>query len=91
LKSGKRFKLTSSQVLQKTGELMTLRHLINLRFDLLNTPDWLVELKLFICFEVKRKPLFLRHVKINGLVSNEVEVVQYFYFAFENKDLLDYY
>jgi uncharacterized Rmd1/YagE family protein len=40
LKSGKMFKLTAKEVLQKTGELMTMRHLINLRFDLLNTPDW---------------------------------------------------
>ena len=40
LKNGRHFKLSSREVLQKTGELFTMRHLINLRFDLLNTPDY---------------------------------------------------
>jgi uncharacterized Rmd1/YagE family protein len=40
LRLGRKVRLTSEQVLQKTGELMMMRHLINLRFDLLNTPDW---------------------------------------------------
>jgi uncharacterized Rmd1/YagE family protein len=40
LKNGKNFELTSAEILQKTGQLLTMRHLINLRFDLLNTPDY---------------------------------------------------
>ncbi|XP_037550767.1 required for meiotic nuclear division protein 1 homolog, partial [Nematolebias whitei] len=40
LKSGKRVKLSSAEVMQKIGELFTLRHCINLRSDLLLTPDF---------------------------------------------------
>ncbi|XP_028995232.1 required for meiotic nuclear division protein 1 homolog isoform X2 [Betta splendens] len=40
LKSGNRVKLSSSEVMQKIGELFTLRHCINLRSDLLLTPDF---------------------------------------------------
>ncbi|KAJ0008746.1 hypothetical protein NQD34_016161 [Periophthalmus magnuspinnatus] len=40
LKSGKRVKLSSAEVMQKIGELFTLRHCINLRSDLLMTPDF---------------------------------------------------
>lgn len=40
LKSGKRVKLSSAEVMQKIGELFTLRHCINLRSDLLITPDF---------------------------------------------------
>ncbi|XP_047201315.1 required for meiotic nuclear division protein 1 homolog isoform X2 [Girardinichthys multiradiatus] len=40
LKSGRRIKLSSAEVMQKIGELFTLRHCINLRSDLLLTPDF---------------------------------------------------
>ncbi|XP_072313204.1 required for meiotic nuclear division protein 1 homolog [Eucyclogobius newberryi] len=40
LKSGKRVKLSSAEVMQKIGELFSLRHCINLRSDLLMTPDF---------------------------------------------------
>ncbi|XP_020775385.1 required for meiotic nuclear division protein 1 homolog [Boleophthalmus pectinirostris] len=40
LKSGKRVKLSSAEVMRKIGELFTLRHCINLRSDLLMTPDF---------------------------------------------------
>ncbi len=40
LKYGRKFKLTSEEVLKKTGELFTMRHLINLRSDLLDSPDY---------------------------------------------------
>lgn len=40
LKSGKRVKLSSDEVMKKIGELFTLRHCINLRSDLLMTPDF---------------------------------------------------
>ncbi|XP_015251463.1 PREDICTED: required for meiotic nuclear division protein 1 homolog [Cyprinodon variegatus] len=40
LKSGRRVKLSSAEVMQKIGELFTLRHCINLRSDLLLTPDF---------------------------------------------------
>ncbi|XP_008285690.1 required for meiotic nuclear division protein 1 homolog [Stegastes partitus] len=40
LKSGKRVKLSSAEVMRKIGELFTLRHCINLRSDLLLTPDF---------------------------------------------------
>ncbi|KAF7201345.1 required for meiotic nuclear division protein 1 homolog [Nothobranchius furzeri] len=40
LKSGKRVQLSSAEVMQKIGELFTLRHCINLRSDLLLTPDF---------------------------------------------------
>ncbi|XP_063040323.1 required for meiotic nuclear division protein 1 homolog isoform X2 [Engraulis encrasicolus] len=40
LKSGQRVKLSRSEVLQKIGELFSLRHCINLSSDLLMTPDF---------------------------------------------------
>ncbi|XP_059209650.1 required for meiotic nuclear division protein 1 homolog [Centropristis striata] len=40
LKSGKRVKLSSAEVMKKIGELFSLRHCINLRSDLLMTPDF---------------------------------------------------
>ncbi|XP_041667974.1 required for meiotic nuclear division protein 1 homolog isoform X1 [Cheilinus undulatus] len=40
LKSGRRVKLSSAEVMKKIGELFTLRHCINLRSDLLMTPDF---------------------------------------------------
>lgn len=40
LKSGRRVKLSRSEVLQKIGELFALRHCINLSSDLLMTPDF---------------------------------------------------
>lgn len=40
LKNGRKPRLTSKQVLQKTGELLMLRNLVNLRSDLLDTPDF---------------------------------------------------
>uniref|UniRef100_A0A3Q2XWF8 Required for meiotic nuclear division 1 homolog n=1 Tax=Hippocampus comes TaxID=109280 RepID=A0A3Q2XWF8_HIPCM len=40
LKSGTRVKLSSAEVMQKIGELFTLRHCINLSSDLLLTPDF---------------------------------------------------
>ncbi|XP_061700645.1 required for meiotic nuclear division protein 1 homolog [Syngnathoides biaculeatus] len=40
LKSGTRVKLSSAEVMQKIGELFTLRHRINLSSDLLLTPDF---------------------------------------------------
>ena len=40
LKNGSKLKITSQEVLQNTGELLAMRHLINLRFDLLKTPDF---------------------------------------------------
>ncbi|XP_072546473.1 required for meiotic nuclear division protein 1 homolog [Salminus brasiliensis] len=40
LKSGKTVKLSRAEVLQKIGELFSLRHCINLRSDLLITPDF---------------------------------------------------
>jgi required for meiotic nuclear division protein 1 len=40
LKAGRAIKLSQSEVLRKTGELFALRHMINLRSDLLDTPDF---------------------------------------------------
>ncbi|MBN3308006.1 RMND1 protein, partial [Amia calva] len=40
LKSGKRVKLSHAEVMQKIGELFSLRHRINLSSDLLITPDF---------------------------------------------------
>ncbi|KAJ8409700.1 hypothetical protein AAFF_G00217590 [Aldrovandia affinis] len=40
LKSGKRVKLSRAEVMQKIGELFSLRHCINLSSDLLITPDF---------------------------------------------------
>ncbi|KAJ8275249.1 hypothetical protein COCON_G00098740 [Conger conger] len=40
LKSGKRVKLSRTEVMQKIGELFALRHCINLSSDLLQTPDF---------------------------------------------------
>lgn len=40
LKSGKKIKWTRSAVLQKIGELFALKHMLNLRSDLLDTPDF---------------------------------------------------
>lgn len=40
LKIGRKPRLSSEQVLQRTGTLLAMRHTINLRFDLLNVPDW---------------------------------------------------
>lgn len=40
LKSGKKIKMTREQVLRKQGELLALRHVINLSSDLLDTPDF---------------------------------------------------
>lgn len=39
LKDGKNIKMTERDVLRKAGHLLTLRHLINLRSDLLDPPD----------------------------------------------------
>ncbi|XP_066583880.1 glutathione synthetase-like [Prorops nasuta] len=39
LKLGRKIRLTRQEVLRKQGELFALRHLINLRSDLLDTPD----------------------------------------------------
>lgn len=40
LKDGRRIRMTRAKVLQKTGELFALKHLINLDSDLLDTPDF---------------------------------------------------
>lgn len=40
LKEGRRIRMTRATVLQKTGELFALKHLINLDSDLLETPDF---------------------------------------------------
>ncbi|KAK0182999.1 hypothetical protein PV327_001078 [Microctonus hyperodae] len=40
LKAGKKIKMTREQVLRKQGELLALRHVINLSSDLLDTPDF---------------------------------------------------
>ncbi|XP_041704159.1 required for meiotic nuclear division protein 1 homolog [Coregonus clupeaformis] len=40
LKSGKKIKLSRAEVMQKIGELFSLRHCINLSSDLLITPDF---------------------------------------------------
>lgn len=40
LKSGRKINITRHQMLQKTGELFMLKHLINLSSDLLDTPDF---------------------------------------------------
>lgn len=40
LKEGRRIKMSRASVLQKTGELFALKHLINLESDLLETPDF---------------------------------------------------
>lgn len=40
LKQGKKIKMTRAAVLRKTGELFALKHLLNLRSDLLDTPDF---------------------------------------------------
>lgn len=40
LKDGKKVRIPRADVLRKTGELFTLRHLINLSSDLLDTPDF---------------------------------------------------
>ncbi|XP_065333443.1 required for meiotic nuclear division protein 1 homolog [Cloeon dipterum] len=61
LKAGRAIKLSQSEVLRKTGELFALRHLINLRSDLLDTPD-------FYWDREHLEPLYLRmisHLSIN--------------------------
>ncbi|XP_037036439.1 required for meiotic nuclear division protein 1 homolog [Bradysia coprophila] len=40
LKKGRQIRISRAEVLRKTGELFALRHLINLRSDLLDTPDF---------------------------------------------------
>lgn len=40
MKEGRSIKMTREQVFRKTGELFSLRHLINLSSDLLDTPDF---------------------------------------------------
>lgn len=40
LKDGRRIKMSRAAVLQRTGELFALKHLINLDSDLLETPDF---------------------------------------------------
>ncbi|XP_034939822.1 required for meiotic nuclear division protein 1 homolog [Chelonus insularis] len=40
LKAGRKIKMSRQKVLRKQGELLALRHLINLRSDLLDTPDF---------------------------------------------------
>jgi len=40
LKHGRKIKMSRREVLMKTGELFSLRHLINLSSDLLDTPDF---------------------------------------------------
>ncbi|XP_055642308.1 required for meiotic nuclear division protein 1 homolog [Toxorhynchites rutilus septentrionalis] len=40
LKNGSKIKISRSKMLQKTGELFALRHLINLSSDLLDVPDF---------------------------------------------------
>lgn len=40
LKDGRRIRMSRAKVLQKTGELFALKHLINLDSDLLDTPDF---------------------------------------------------
>lgn len=40
LKNGRRIRMSRASVLQKTGELFALKHLINLDSDLLETPDF---------------------------------------------------
>lgn len=40
MKSGRKLKLTRNQVFQKTGELFSLRHQINISSDLLDAPDF---------------------------------------------------
>lgn len=40
MKEGKTIRMTRQQVFRKTGELFSLRHLINLSSDLLDTPDF---------------------------------------------------
>lgn len=40
LKDGKRIRMSRASILQKTGELFALKHLINLDSDLLETPDF---------------------------------------------------
>ncbi|XP_065365240.1 required for meiotic nuclear division protein 1 homolog [Calliphora vicina] len=40
MKKGKRIRISREEVLRKTGELLALRHVINLSSDLLDTPDF---------------------------------------------------
>ena len=40
MREGGRLKMSRKEVLQKTGELFNLSHLINLSSDLLDTPDF---------------------------------------------------
>ena len=40
LKRNRNVKIKKNEVLQKTGEILALRHLINLSSDLLDTPDF---------------------------------------------------
>lgn len=40
MKKGRRIRISRAEVLRKTGELLALRHLINLSSDLLDTPDF---------------------------------------------------
>lgn len=40
LKAGRKIQMTRQEVLRKQGELLALRHLINLSSDLLDTPDF---------------------------------------------------
>lgn len=76
MKKGKRIRISRAEVLRKTGELLALRHLINLSSDLLDTPDFywdredLEALYVQICnyFSISRRTKVMNE-KINHCVE----------------------
>uniref|UniRef100_T1PJT1 Putative ACR protein n=1 Tax=Musca domestica TaxID=7370 RepID=T1PJT1_MUSDO len=76
MKKGRRIRISRAEVLRKTGELLALRHVINLSSDLLDTPDFywdreeLETLYLQICnyFSISRRTKVMNE-KINHCVE----------------------
>lgn len=76
MKKGRRIRISRAEVLRKTGELLALRHVINLSSDLLDTPDFywdreeLETLYLQVCnyFSISRRTKVMNE-KINHCVE----------------------
>lgn len=76
MKKGRRIRISREEVLRKTGELLALRHVINLSSDLLDTPDFywdredLEALYLQVCnyFSISRRTKVMNE-KINHCVE----------------------
>ncbi|XP_013116771.2 required for meiotic nuclear division protein 1 homolog [Stomoxys calcitrans] len=76
MKKGRRIRISRAEVLRKTGELLALRHVINLSSDLLDTPDFywdreeLEALYLQVCnyFSISRRTKVMNE-KINHCVE----------------------